>query len=200
MPEKLANTVWHNVTVTREMRNSLNGHKSVILWFTGFSGSGKSTLAHAIEEKLYQISCRTFVLDGDNIRHGLNFDLGFGVDDRRENIRRIGEVAKLMLESGVILLSSFISPYKADRESVRKSVPHGDFIEIFCNASIDVCESRDLKGLYKRARSGEIKNFTGISDPYEMPEKPELVVNTGSDSLEVCVESVFQLLVSRGII
>jgi len=200
MPEKSANTVWHNVTVTREMRNSLNGHKSVILWFTGLSGSGKSTLAHAIEEKLYQISCRTFVLDGDNIRHGLNFDLGFGVDDRRENIRRIGEVAKLMLESGVILLSSFISPYKADRESVRKSVPHGDFIEIFCNASIDVCESRDLKGLYKRARSGEIKNFTGISDPYEMPEKPELVVNTGSDSLEVCVESVFQLLVSRGII
>lgn len=198
--QQSTNTVWHNATVTRQRREALNNHKSVILWFTGLSGSGKSTLAHAVEEQLHQKGCRTYVLDGDNVRHGLCGDLGFSDNDRKENIRRIGEIAKLMLESGVITLTAFISPFAKERDLARKLVPHGEFIEIFCNSSVEVCESRDVKGLYKKARDGVIKDFTGISSPYEEPKKAELVVNTGEDELHDCAKQVIELLESRGLI
>jgi adenylylsulfate kinase len=194
------NVVWHHATVTRERRQAQNGHKSVILWFTGLSGSGKSSLAHAVEEQLHQLGCRTFVLDGDNVRHGLCGDLGFSVEDRMENIRRIGEVAKLMLESGIIAMTAFISPFRSEREAARKLVPHREFIEIYCSADIEVCESRDVKGLYKRARAGEISDFTGISSPYEAPTKPELTVDTGSRPIEECVDDVLNLLRKRGVL
>ena len=191
---KSSNTVWHQATITRTDRETLNGHRSVILWFTGLSGAGKSTLAHAVEERLHQLGCRTFVVDGDNVRQGLCGDLGFSADDRVENIRRVGEISKLMIEAGVITLTAFISPFKADRERVRALVPEGDFIEIYCAADLSVCEERDVKGLYKRARSGEIPNFTGISSPYEAPENPELTVNTGSKDLNLCVDEVLAYL------
>ena len=194
------NTYWHHATVTRTRREALNEHRSVIVWFTGLSGSGKSTLAHAVEEQLHQQSCRTFVLDGDNIRHGLCADLGFSSVDRTENIRRIGETAKLMAEAGVITLTAFISPFRQDRRLVRGLIPHGDFLEIYCNASLDVCEQRDVKGLYKRARAGDVKEFTGITSPYEAPQKPELEINTGEQSLDSCVNAVMGLLQQRGII
>lgn len=195
-----SNTVWHHATVTRARREALNGHKSAILWFTGLSGSGKSTLAHAVEEELFRLGCRTFVFDGDNVRHGLCGDLGFSKEDREENIRRIGEMAKLFIEAGVIALTAFISPFRSDREKVRGLVPHGDFIEIYCHCPLEVCENRDVKGLYRRARAGEIKDFTGISSPYEIPDNPELVVDTGSESLETCVAKVLDLLRERGIV
>ena len=198
--QKSTNTYWHHATVTRSRRETLNGHRSTVLWFTGLSGSGKSTLAHAVEEYLHQHDCRTFVLDGDNIRHGLCADLGFSVQDRTENIRRIGETAKLMVEAGVITLTAFISPFRQDRRLVRGLFPHGDFLEIYCNASLEVCEERDVKGLYKRARTGEVKDFTGISSPYEVPQKPELEINTNGQTLDTCVEAVVQLLQQRGII
>lgn len=197
---KSSNVVWHNATVTRNRRESLNGHRSVMLWFTGLSGAGKSTLAHAVEEHLHQKDCRTFTFDGDNVRHGLCSDLGFSSEDRVENIRRVGEMAKLFLEAGVIALTAFISPFRSDREKVRSLVPHGEFLEIYCRCPIEVCETRDVKGLYKRARAGEIKNFTGISSPYEEPENPELVVETGHLSLEECVAKVVELLRERNII
>ena len=200
MAEKSSNTVWHNATVTRTRRESLNQHKSVILWFTGLSGAGKSTLAHAIEERLHQLNCRTYVLDGDNVRHGLCGDLGFSDQDRQENIRRIGELAKLMLEAGVISLTAFISPFEKERQLARKLVPHGDFLEIYCYCDLDICEQRDVKGLYKKARAGEIKHFTGISSPYEAPKNPEIKINTGKDSLDSCVDQVISLLQSRGVI
>ena len=200
MTEKSSNTVWHSATVTRARREKLNNHKSVILWFTGLSGAGKSTLAHAVEEKLYQLQCRTYVLDGDNVRHGLCGDLGFTDTDRQENIRRIGEIAKLMLEAGVISLTAFISPFEKERQLARKLVPHGDFLEIYCYCELDICEQRDVKGLYKKARAGEIKHFTGISSPYEVPKNPEIKINTGQDSLEDCVDQVINLLRDRGII
>ena len=192
--------VWHHATVTRERRERQNGHKSCVLWFTGLSGSGKSTLAHAVEEKLYERGCRTFVLDGDNVRHGLSSNLGFSEEDRRENVRRIGQAAKLMLEAGLITLTAFISPYRADREAVRKLMPHGDFFEIYCRASLKTCEARDVKGFYKRARAGEIKNYTGIDSPYETPDKPELTVDTEQRSLEESVAMVLSLVRQRGII
>ena len=195
-----SNTVWHHATVTRELREGRNEHKSVILWFTGLSGAGKSTLAHAVEERLHKLGCQTYVMDGDNVRHGLCGDLGFSEDDRKENIRRIGNVAKLFLEAGVITLTAFISPFRSDRELVRNMVPHGDFFEIFCNTPIEVCEQRDVKGLYKKARAGDIPEFTGISSPYEAPKKPELVVNTGSESIDKCVDDVIAVLRLRGII
>lgn len=195
-----SNVVWHHATIDRQKREALNGHKSVILWFTGLSGSGKSTLAHAVEERLYEMMCRTFVLDGDNIRHGLCGDLGFSDEDRVENIRRIGEVAKLFLEAGVITLTAFISPFRSDRERVRNLVPHGDFLEIYCQCPLEICEQRDVKGLYKKARAGEIKAFTGIDSPYEEPLAPELVVNTGSESLEESTAKVIGLLRERGVI
>ena len=196
---KSTNVIWHHASVSRERRETLNQHKSVILWFTGLSGSGKSTLAHAVEEELHQRKCRTYVLDGDNVRHGLNGDLGFSESDRKENIRRIGNVSKLFLDASTIVLTAFISPFKTDREIVRNLVPHGDFLEIFCNASLSVCEQCDTKGMYKKARKGLIKNFTGISSPYEDPDKPELVVNTGENSLSECVNQVIALLEERGI-
>lgn len=193
------NTVWHNATVTRQRRESQNGHKSAIIWFTGLSGSGKSTLAHAVEEKLHQMGCRTFVFDGDNVRHGLCADLGFSQADRIENIRRIGEMSKLFIEAGVIALTAFISPFKADRERIRRLVQEGDFIEIYCKCPLEVCEQRDVKGLYQRARAGEIRNFTGISSPYEAPDNPELEVDTGAISLEDSIEEVLTLLAARNI-
>lgn len=198
--KKSTNTVWHQATVTRSRREQQNKHKSVILWFTGLSGSGKSTLAHAVEEYLHQHQCRTYVLDGDNVRHGLCGDLGFSINDRKENIRRIGEVAKLMLEAGTIILTAFISPFAAERGLVRKLAPHGEFLEIFCDSSVEVCEQRDVKGLYKKARAGIIKDFTGISSPYEKPTRHELTVNTGTDSLEECVQQVIDLLKERNIV
>jgi len=194
------NVVWHHATVTRLRREQLNGHKGAILWFTGLSGSGKSTIAHAVEERLHQSGCRTFVFDGDNVRHGLCGDLGFSQKDRSENIRRIGEMVKLFLEAGIIVLTAFISPIRTDRERVRSLAPAGDFIEIYCRCPLDVCENRDVKGLYHRARSGEVKEFTGISSPYEAPEKPELVLDTNVCSLDECVSKVIALLSQRRII
>jgi len=197
---KTPNTIYHNATVTRKRRNQLNGHKSVVLWFTGLSGSGKSTLAHSVEEELYKLNCRTFVLDGDNVRHGLSSNLTFSDNDRKENIRRIGEAAKLMMEAGVIAITAFISPFRKDRDVVRGLLSQDDFIEIYCNASLEVCESRDVKGLYKRARAGEIKNYTGIDSPYEAPINPELVVDTGNETLEESAIKVIDFLKSREII
>ncbi len=194
------NVIWHHATVTRQRREQQNGHRGAIIWFTGLSGSGKSTLAHAVEEALHQRGCRTFVLDGDNVRHGLCQDLGFSTADRIENIRRIGEVAKLFMESGTIVLTAFISPFRADRERVRGMVGHGDFIEIYCDTPIETCEARDTKGLYEKARAGQIAEFTGISSPYEAPEKPELAVNTGKDELDACVRQVVDEMAQRGII
>jgi len=196
---KSTNVIWHHATVTRERRHKQNNHKSAILWFTGLSGAGKSTLAHAVEEALHQKGCRTFVLDGDNVRHGLCGDLSFSIDDRSENIRRISEVAKLMLEAGVITLTAFISPFREERHKARKIAPHGDFFEIYCRAPIEVCEQRDVKGFYKKARLGEIKEFTGISSPYEEPLNPELIVDTGTQVLDSCVGQVLDLLETRGI-
>ena len=194
------NILWHDALVSRADRQSQNGHNSVILWFTGLSGAGKSTLAHAVERRLHELGCRTFVFDGDNVRHGLCADLGFSADDRSENIRRIGEMAKLFVEAGVIALTAFISPYRADRDRVRALAAPGDFIEIYCECPLDVCEQRDVKGLYAKARQGVIRDFTGISSPYEQPETPELAVNTATLSLDACVEQVLALLRQRGII
>lgn len=198
--KKSSNVVWHQATVTREGREALNEHRSVMLWFTGLSGAGKSTLAHAVEEHLHRAGCRTFSFDGDNVRHGLCSDLGFSDQDRVENIRRVGEMGKLFLEAGVIALTAFISPFRSDRERVRSLMPHGEFLEIYCHCPLEVCEERDVKGLYKRARTGEIKNFTGVSSPYEEPENPELVVDTGVLSLEESVAQVIAMMEQRGVI
>ncbi|MGZ8137275.1 MAG: adenylyl-sulfate kinase [Methylococcaceae bacterium] len=200
MTSKSTNTVWHHATVTRADRETLHKHKSVILWFTGLSGSGKSTLAHAVEDYLHKCGISTFVLDGDNVRHGLCSDLGFSDEDRIENIRRIGELAKLMVEAGVITLTAFISPFKSDRNAARNLVPHGDFLEIYCQCPIETCEKRDVKGLYKKARAGDIPFFTGIGSPYEAPDQPELAVNTHEQSLDESVQRVVNLLKQRGII
>ena len=197
---KTPNTVYHNATVTRERRNKLNDHRSLVIWLTGLSGSGKSTLAHSVEEELHNLGCRTYVLDGDNVRHGLSSNLTFSDDDRKENIRRIGEAAKLMMESGVIAMTAFISPFKKDRNLVRQLLLQGDFIEIYCKASLETCESRDVKGLYKRARAGEIKNYTGVDSPYEEPDDPELVIDTESESLEESAAKVIDFLKSKEII
>lgn len=199
-PPASTNVVWHNATVTRARREAQNSHRGAIIWFTGLSGSGKSTLAHAVEEMLHQRGCRTFVLDGDNVRHGLCGDLGFSSKDRQENIRRIGEVAKLFMEAGVIVLTAFISPYRADRERVRGMVAQGDFIEIYCDTPLEICESRDVKGIYKKARAGQIPEFTGISSPYEAPVTPELTVHTGTAELDDCVQQVIGEMKLRGII
>ena len=196
----MKNVVWHHATVTRQRRNELNNHKSVVLWFTGLSGSGKSTLAHAVEEELHQIGCRTIVLDGDNMRHGLCKDLDFSDESRKENIRRIGEVAKLFIESGVITLTAFISPFRGELNKVRKLLIGGDLIEIYVKCPISVCEARDVKGMYKKAKANEIKNFTGISSPYEVPENPDLIVNTNQETLDESVDKVLGVLINRGII
>lgn len=194
------NIVWHQATVTRERREKMNKHRAKLLWFTGLSGSGKSTLAHALEEELYQRDCRTYVFDGDNVRHGLCRDLGFSVEDRTENIRRIGEMAKLFVDAGVISLTAFISPIREDRERARGLFPHGDFIEVYVDCPLEVCESRDVKGLYKKARAGEIKEFTGISSPYEPPLKPEITIQTGNKEIAECITEIVRALEHRGVI
>jgi len=191
---KSSNIIYHQASVTRQRRNKLNNHRSIVLWFTGLSGSGKSTLAHALEEKLFQKGCKTFVLDGDNVRHGLNSNLDFSETGRTENIRRISEVSKLMLESGLIVMTAFISPINIDRIEARKLISNDDFIEIYCKASLETCETRDVKGLYKRARAGEIKNYTGIDSPYEVPKNPELIIDTDNQSLEESVFTIFNFL------
>ena len=200
MTEIQKDIVWHHATVTRTRREALNKHKAVNLWFTGLSGSGKSTIAHAVEERLHMLGCRTFVFDGDNVRHGLCSDLGFSMEDRSENIRRIGEMANLFLQAGVIALTAFISPLEKDRQKIRDVVGADHFLEIFCACPLEICEQRDVKGLYKKARAGLIKNYTGISSPYEIPENPDLRLESGSESLEECVEKVLSLLRDKGII
>ncbi len=198
--QKSTNIVWHKANISRSDRETQHGHKSAILWFTGLSGAGKSTLAHAVESELYKSGASTFVLDGDNVRHGLCSDLGFSDKDRAENIRRIGELAKLMTEAGIIVLTAFISPFQNDRSAARKLVPHGDFLEVYCKCPIEVCESRDTKGLYKRARAGEIVSFTGIDSSYEEPVKPELTIETHLLTLEESVNTILRLLKNRGVI
>ena len=200
METKSFNTVWHQSVIKRGDREKLHKHKSVVLWFTGLSGSGKSTLAHAIEERLYKNGISTYVLDGDNVRHGLCSDLSFTDSDRVENIRRISELAKLLTDAGIITLTAFISPFKIDRDEARKRMPHGDFLEIYCQCPIEICEQRDVKGLYKKARAGEIPFFTGIDSPYEAPVEPELVINTCDISLEDSVQEVLNLLMRHGVI
>ena len=197
---KATNIVWHEASVDRQAIAKQRRHSSAILWFTGLSGSGKSTLANAVNAALFERGLATYVLDGDNIRHGLCKDLGFSDADREENIRRIGEVAKLFLDAGVIVLTAFVSPFRADRDKARALVAAGDFIEIFCSADLGVCEKRDTKGLYAKARAGEIKEFTGISSPYEAPEAPELAVETGAAEINTCVEQVVNELIRRSII
>ncbi|ACM19798.1 adenosine-5'-phosphosulfate 3'-kinase [Geotalea daltonii FRC-32] len=194
------NITWHDRVLTKGDYLKRNGHQPLVLWFTGLSGSGKSTLAHAVEEELFRKGCYTYILDGDNIRHGLNSDLGFSEADRRENIRRIGEVAKLFVDAGIIVLAAFISPYREDRERVRALFEPAEFIEVFVNCDLAVCESRDPKGLYRKARSGELKQFTGIDSPYEVPFSPELVVNTACSTVKSGVQSVLAFVRDRGLI
>ncbi|MBF0399764.1 MAG: adenylyl-sulfate kinase [Magnetococcales bacterium] len=189
--------VWHQATVTRARRERQNRHKGMALWFTGLSGSGKSTLAHALEEHLHQLGCHTFVLDGDNIRHGLCRDLGFSIADRQENIRRMGEVTKLFVEAGLITLAAFISPFQADREQARALAGRENFVEIYCQCPLEICEQRDRKGLYQKARAGLIDDFTGISSPYEEPVNADLVLNTAELSVEACVTRLADYLQPR---
>ena len=191
---KATNIVWHQSSVDREARSRQRGHSSAILWFTGLSGSGKSTLANAVNVALHKNGYSTYVLDGDNIRHGLCKDLGFSDEDREENIRRIGEVANLFMNAGIITITAFVSPFISDRDKVRKIIGSKDFIEVYCAADIKVCENRDTKGLYKKARLGEIKEFTGISSPYEAPLNPEIIVDTGSLDLNDSVEKIINYL------
>lgn len=197
---KHENIVWHRSTIGREQRERQNGHRSIALWFTGLSGSGKSTLANAVEERLWLANCRTFVLDGDNVRHGLCSDLGFSRSDREENMRRIGEMTRLFMEAGIIVLTAFISPFRADRERVRRLVGEDRFLEIYCRCPLEVCEQRDVKGLYRRARAGEIPEFTGLSSPYEEPDSPALTVDTATLPLGACVDDVVNLLVDRQVV
>jgi adenylylsulfate kinase len=208
---------WHDHAVSRNERESLNGHRGCVIWFTGLSACGKSTVANLLDHKLHGLGMHSFVLDGDNIRHGLNagpgmlkdrhgeefakrFGLGFSAQDREENIRRIGAVAKLFSEAGIIAITAFISPYIVDRDRVRSSLPDGDFVEIFVDAPLEVCEARDPKGLYKKARKGEVKGFTGIDDPYEAPIKPELVLDAGTKSAETLADEVLAYLKSKNML
>lgn len=197
---KATNITWHETQIKKEDRRRLNGHSSAVLWFTGLSGAGKSTLSVAVEQELHGRGIRTYILDGDNIRHGLNKNLGFSPEDRKENIRRIGEVSKLFVDAGVMVLTAFISPYRADRDMVRELVEDNEFVEIYVNCPLEACEQRDPKGLYKKARNGEIQNFTGIDAPYEAPEHPELVVETDKQPLEQAVEQVIRFLEEKGYI
>lgn len=198
MTQKSSNIYWHEGQIKRSDRERVNDHRGACIWFTGLSGSGKSTLANAVEEKLFEKGIRTYVLDGDNIRFGLNKNLGFSPEDRTENIRRIGEVAKLFIDAGMVVLTAFISPYRDDRDNVREIMADGDFIEVFVDCDLAVCEERDPKGLYKKARAGVIPEFTGISAPYEAPERAELVVNTSSKSVDESAEEVVSYLKSNG--
>ena len=209
------NVHWHEHSVSRQEREQLNGHRGCVVWFTGLSGCGKSTVSNLVDHKLHAMGKRSYVLDGDNVRHGLNagpgmlkerhgeefakrFGLGFSAQDREENIRRIGAVAELFASAGLVTLTAFISPYRRDRDRVRAMMPEGDFVEVFVDAPLEVCEARDPKGLYKKARAGEIKGFTGIDDPYEAPEKPELVLDAASKSAEALADEVIEFLKSKG--
>ena len=198
--QKATNITWHQGHISKEDREKLLGQKGVTLWFTGLSGSGKSTVAHEVEKILYERGHASFVLDGDNIRHGLNKDLGFSPEDREENIRRIGEVAHLFTEAGIITLTSFISPYRSDRQKARELAKEGDFIEIYVSCPLEECERRDPKGLFKKARAGVIPEFTGISAPYEEPENPEIVVETDKNSVTECANIIIAYLEEKGII
>ena len=214
---ELVDVRWHQHAVTRADRERAAGHAGCVLWFTGLSGCGKSTLANVVDRKLHDRGCRTFVLDGDNVRHGLNaapalleprhgaefaqrFGLGFGPQDREENIRRIGAVAELFAQAGLITLTAFISPYRRDRDAVRAMLPAGDFVEVYVKAPLEVCESRDPKGLYKKARAGEIKGFTGIDDPYEEPLRPEIMVDSAATPADVLADQVIRWLEDAGTI
>lgn len=201
MAQQIAtNVTWHAHSVSKEDRFKLSGHKGAILWFTGLSASGKSTVANTVDHILHQLGKRSYVLDGDNIRMGLNKNLGFSAEDRAENIRRIGEVAKLFAHSGTITITAFISPYRADRDAVRALMGPGEFIEVYVNASLETCEARDPKGLYKKARAGEIKGFTGISDPYEAPNAPELTLDADSKGIDELAQEVVAYLEKSGIL
>lgn len=198
--QKATNITWHEATVTAEDREKLLNQKGCVIWFTGLSGSGKSTLANAVEHVLHQHQHHTYVLDGDNVRHGLNKNLGFSPEDREENIRRIGEVAKLFADAGTIVMTAFISPYLADRDQARALMAEDRFVEVFVDCPLEVCEERDTKGLYKKARTGEIKEFTGISAPYESPLNPEVTVNTDALSIEECAQVVVEALAKAGLV
>ena len=198
--QEVSNIFWKSSNVTSEARYTRNGHRGVVVWFTGLSGAGKSTLAHELEKNLFDAGCQVVVLDGDNVRHGLCSDLSFSEADRKENIRRVGEVAKLFAEAGLITITAFISPFQNDREWVRKLMPEGDFLEVFIDCPLEVCEERDVKGLYKRARAGEISAYTGISSPYEPPLNPECVVNTTRQTLTECLSEIMGMLVNKSVI
>lgn len=187
--------VWHNSNVTRQRREKLNGHRGGVIWFTGLSCSGKSTLAHTLEELLFERNYHTYVFDGDNVRHGLCADLGFSEQDRKENIRRVGEMVKLFADAGIIAITAFIFPYRSDREKVREIIGDKDFIEIYCKCPLEICEGRDVKGLYQRARKGVIKKFTGISAPYEVPPIPHMIVDTGSVPIHDNARKIMQILI-----
>lgn len=196
--QKATNVHWHEHSVSKAERCQLSRHRGAVIWFTGLSASGKSTVANTVDHKLHSLGKRTFVLDGDNIRMGLNKNLGFSAEDRAENIRRIGEVGKLFASAGVIAITAFISPYRRDRDAVRALLEPGEFIEIFMDTPIEICEKRDPKGLYKKARAGQLKGFTGIDDPYEAPEKPELVLDGRTKSIDVLADEVVAFLEKRG--
>lgn len=192
--------VWHKVQVSREDRKRLNNHQSGLVWLTGLSASGKSTIAHAVEALLFERGVRTYCLDGDNVRHGINRNLGFSREDRTENLRRIVEVSKLFMDAGILVLAAFISPYREDREFIRKNLDGDHFIEVYVKCAIEECEKRDPKGQYAKARAGIIKNYTGISSPYEEPENPELVLDTTDMELEECIDRIVCMLEDRGIV
>ncbi len=197
---KTENTVWHEQQVTKQQRSIQKSQKPCLLWYTGLSGSGKSTVANAVDALLYARGCHTYLLDGDNVRHGLNGDLGFSDEDRIENIRRISEVAKLFVDSGLIVSTAFISPFASDRALAGKSLAEGEFIEVYIDTPISVCEQRDPKGLYKKARAGEIKDFTGIDSAYDVPQTPAIHVKTDEKSIQECAEQVVQYLIDNGFV
>ena len=194
---KSTNITWHDAGITKVERREQNNHHSFVLWFTGLSGSGKSTVANAVAKALFDKSIRNYVLDGDNVRFGLNKNLGFSAEDRTENIRRIGEVSKLFVDSGQVVLTAFISPFQEDRAQVREILEGNEFVEVYVECPLEECEKRDPKGLYKKARSGEIRDFTGIDSPYESPANPELTINTSTQSVEECVQTVIEYLANR---
>ena len=194
------NIIWHHTAVTKDDRRKLNHHKSAVLWFTGLSGAGKSTIANAVEKCLYEKGLRTYLLDGDNIRHGINQDLGFSPGDRKENIRRIGEISKLFVDAGMIVITAFISPFREDRKMARSLLEGEEFIEVYIKCSLDECKKRDPKGLYKKAKAGEIPGFTGISSPYEEPNKPEIIIESDKQSITESVDQVINYLVKKGYI
>jgi len=197
---KTENTVWHEQHISKEQRSSIKNQQPCLLWYTGLSGSGKSTVANAVDALLYNLGCHSYLLDGDNVRHGLNGDLGFSDESRVENIRRISEVSKLFLDAGLIVSTAFISPFIQDRASARNKLAAGEFIEVYIDTPINICEQRDPKGLYKKARAGEIKDFTGIDSTYDVPENPEIHVKTAEQSIQECAEQIVNHLVKKGFI